>query len=75
MNSGIDEIQDCNIAPNCKSQLSSEQCYSSLEHETLEILHGLEKFHHFYFVREVCIITDHKPLVAILINDVAVLSQ
>ena len=38
-------------------------------------MHGLEKFHHYCFVREVSIITDHKPLVAIFKKDVAILSQ
>ena len=49
--------------------------YSNIEREALGILHGLEKFHHYCFAREVHIITDHKPLVAILKKDVATLSQ
>ena len=40
-----------------------------------EILHGLEKFHHYCFARVACIISDQKPLVAILSKDVATLSQ
>ena len=39
------------------------------------MLHGLEKFHHYCFVREVGIITDHKPLVAIFNRDVPMLSE
>ena len=39
------------------------------------ILHGLEKFHHYCFAREVLIITDHKPLVAIYKKNVATLLQ
>ena len=39
------------------------------------MLHGLEKFHHYCFARKMCIITDHKPLGAILSMDVATLSQ
>ena len=39
------------------------------------ILHGLEKFHHYYFSKEVCGITDHKKLGAILSKDVVMLSQ
>ena len=41
----------------------------------LGILHGLEKFHHYCFGREVLAITDHKPLVSIFKTDVAMLSQ
>ena len=38
-------------------------------------LHGLERFHHYYFGWEVLIITDHKPLVAMFKKDVATLLQ
>ena len=38
------------------------------------ILYGLEKCHHYCIVREVSIIMDHKPLIAIFKNDVATLS-
>ena len=37
------------------------------------MLHGLEKFHHYCFAYEVHIITDNKPLVAIMGKDVATL--
>ena len=43
--------------------------------EVLGILHGLKNFHHYYFEREVHIITDHKLLVSIFKKDVAMLSQ
>ena len=33
------------------------------------------KFHHYYFAREVSLIKDHKPLVAIFKKDVAILPQ
>ena len=49
--------------------------YSNTEHEVLGILHGLEKFHHYYFGREVLVITDHKPLVAMFKKDMATLLQ
>ena len=39
------------------------------------MLHGLEEFHHYCFAREVHIITDYKPLVAIFKKHMAVLSQ
>ena len=45
------------------------------ECEALSILHGLGKFHHYCFGREVLVITDHKPLVSMFKKDVATLSQ
>ena len=56
-----------------KSLTGAEQRYSNIEWEALGILHGLEKFHHYCFGREVLIITDHKPLVAMFKKDVAML--
>ena len=56
----------CSIAFASKILTGTEYRYSNIERETLGILHGLEKFHHYCFAREVHIITDHKPLVAIL---------
>ena len=38
-------------------------------------MQGLEKFHHYCFVHEVHVITDHKPMVNIMGKDVATLSQ
>ena len=48
---------------------------SNIEGEAQGILHRLEKFHHYHFVREVSILKDHKPLVAIFKKDIAMLSQ
>ena len=53
------------IAFASKSLTGAEQRYSNIEREALGILHGLEKFHHYCFGREVLIITDHKLLVSI----------
>ena len=39
--------------------------YSNIDRETLGILHRIEKFHHYYFAREVGIITDQKLFVVI----------
>ena len=58
-----------------KSLTGAEQRYSNIEQEALGILHGLEKFHHYCFGREVLVITDHKLLVSIFKKDVARLSQ
>ena len=42
---------------------------------TTDILHGLEKFHHYCITLEVSMIMDHKPSVAILKKGAASLSQ
>ena len=63
------------IAFASKSLTGAEQRYSNIEREALGILHGLEKFHHYCFSREVLIITDHKPLVSICKKDVSTLLQ
>ena len=49
--------------------------YSNIDWEALGILHGLDRFHYDFFPMEVCIITDHKPLVAIISRDVGMPSQ
>ena len=61
------------IAFASKSLTGAECRYSNINREALGILHGLKKFHHYYFAREVLIITDHKTLVAIFKK--AMLSQ
>ena len=58
-----------------KTLISTKQRYSNIEREALGILHGLERFYHYYSAREVSIITNHKPLVAIFTKDVTTLSQ
>ena len=58
-----------------KSLTRADQRYSNIEWEALGILHGLEKFHHYCFGREVLIIMDHKPLIPMFKKDVAMLSQ
>ena len=62
------------IAFASKSLTGAEQRYSNIKQGALGILHGLEKFHHYCFGREVLIITDHK-LVSIFKKDVAMLLQ
>ena len=58
-----------------KSLTGTENRYSNIEHEVLGIIHGLEKFHHSCFGRNIIIISDHKLLVTIFKKDVATLSQ
>ena len=54
------------IAFSSRSLSSAERNYASIEKEMLAIVHGLTKYHHFTFGRHVSVVTDHKPLVAIL---------
>ena len=53
----------------------AEWHYSNIEWKALTVLHGLKKFHHYCFARELYIITDHKPLVAMVNEDSAELSH
>ena len=46
-----------------------------LETQVSGVSHGVETFHHYCFARGVCLITDHKSLVAIISKDVAMLFQ
>ena len=67
--SSSDEAPDNNIVKlitvTSLSLSAVERRYSNIEREVLAILHGLEKFYHCCFAREVSIITEHKPLLAI----------
>ena len=65
----------CSALLASKSLKSPESHYNNTECEDLGILHELEKLCHYCFMREVCVMTDHKALVAILIKYLAMLSQ
>ena len=71
----LDNIALCPIAFANKSNTSVERRYSNIEYEVPRILHGLEKFHHYCFGREVLIITDHKLLVAMFKKGMGTLLQ
>ena len=67
MNCGCDKVL-YNVALHStafasKNLLGTEWHYKNIEWETLGILHGLEKFHHYFFAQEVCMVMDHKPFV------------
>ena len=53
------------IAYASRSLSEAETRYAQIEKEMLAMAYGLEKFHQYTFGREVTIVTDHKPLVAI----------
>ena len=64
----------CPITFVSKILMGAEHRYSNIKCKALGILHGLEKFHHYCFGREVLVITDHKLLVSMFKKDVATLS-
>jgi transposase InsO family protein len=45
-----------------KSLSETESRYSNIERETLAVVFGLERFHHYAYGRKVTIESDHKPL-------------
>lgn len=53
------------IAFASRSLSQSEKNYAQIEKELLAVVYGLQKFHHYTYGRNVTVITDHKPLVAI----------
>ena len=79
MNCGHDEVPDnatpCPISFASKSQLSAMWYYINTKQEGLGILYSLEKFHHYCFPKELCVITNHMPLVAIISKEVVILSE
>ena len=79
MNCRCDEVPNSvtlhPIAFSSKILSGAKWHYSNIEWEVHRILHGLEKFHHYCFAKDVCVLNDYKPLVAIISKDVAMLSQ
>ena len=53
------------IAYDSKTLTDAETRYANIECELLGVVSTLEKFHYFTFGREVKILIDHKPLIAI----------
>ena len=45
---------------------ATQQKYAQIEKETLAVVYGLQKFHHYVYGQSVIVETDHKPLEQIL---------
>ena len=59
------------IAFASKSLTGAETRYSNIEREMLAIIFGLERFHHYVYGRPVIVHSDHKPLEAISLKNLA----
>ena len=54
------------IAYVSKTLSPSEKNYAQIEKEALALVLGVRKFHQYIYGRKVTLVTDHKPLLAIL---------
>ena len=62
-------VMSTQIAYASRTLSSAEQNYSQIEEEVFSLIYGLRKFHQYLYARSFTIITDHKPLLAIISQD------
>ena len=56
------------IAFASRSLSECERRYAQIEKEMLAVVFGLNKFHHYIYGRDITVVTDHKPLTAIVMK-------
>ena len=54
------------IANTSKTLISTQCGYSQIQKEALAIIFALNKFHQFLYGRTFILVTDHKPLIAVI---------
>ena len=62
----LDDGQERPIVYASRTLSLSGRSYAQVELEALSIVYGVNKFHQFLYGRKFALVTDHKPLLAIL---------